>query len=499
MRLAVLLCLVSAPALASATPLDDAVRATWAKAGVAPAPEASDGELLRRVTLDLAGRVPTRAEVAAYRGDKAALVDRLLASADYAEHWADVYEGLLVGRAAKLRPDGRNGVHEFLAGVFARNLPFDEMTRRILDASGPVDQRGEAGFVAAHLAGGGSPEAAAGATARIFLGLQIQCAQCHDHPYDKRYKQEDFWGLAAFFARTKTRPFDATEMGKKTLVVFDVPKGQAVMKKHGTNEDVVVAPRFLGRDPAHAFGDTRRAVLAREVVASDLFAKAAVNRTWAELFGRGIVDPWDDLGGESDEHPAVLKLLAADFVAHKYDFRALLREIVLSEAYGRAASGGSDEAEKVFARAAVRPLPPEALFRSLIVATGLEKAAAKRLSPEEIQKKLGQGLKQFVYVFGDDEMGEVDRGSGTVQQALLLFNGEVANRGARAIPGGVLRAILDESKDPARRLEAMFAAAYARAPTDAERAALLPKLARPESFEDLYFAMLTSSEFTCTH
>ena len=162
MRLVALLCLVAAPALAEATPLDDAVRASWAKAGVTPAPEASNGEFLRRVTLDLAGRVPTRAEVAAYRGDKAALVDRLLLSPDYAEHWADVYEGLLVGRAAKLRADGRSGVHDFLAGVFARNLPFDEMTRRILDASGPVDQRGEAGFVAAHLAGGGSPEAVGG-------------------------------------------------------------------------------------------------------------------------------------------------------------------------------------------------------------------------------------------------------------------------------------------------------------------------------------------------
>ena len=473
----------------------------WAKADVTPAPDATAGEYLRRVTLDLVGRVPTRAEVAGYQGDKAALVGRLLGSPEFAEHWADVYEELLVGRAAKLRAEGRNSVRAFLVDAFARDLPYDDLTRRILGATGPLSERGEGGFVAAHLAGGGSPETLAGATARVFLGVQIQCAQCHDHPYDRRYRQEDFWGLAAFFARTKTRPFDMGDgSGKKTLVLFDVPKGQAIMKKHGTGEDVIVAPRFLGREPEHAEGDTRRAVLAREIVASDLFAKAAVNRTWAELFGRGIVDPWDDLGGERDaDHPRLLVLLADDFTARRYDLKALIRNVVLCEAYGRASAGGAGGAEKVFARASVRPLLPEALFRSLVVASGLEEAAAMRLAPETLQKKLEQGLKQFVYVFGDDEMSEVDRGSGTVQQALLLFNGEVANRGAKAAPGSVLRAILDESRDPSRRLDAMFTAAYARAPTEGERRRLLPRLAAPGSYEDLYFALLSSTEFTTSH
>jgi uncharacterized protein DUF1553 len=272
------------------------------------------------------------------------------------------------------------------------------------------------------------------------------------------------------------------------------------MKKHGTDEEVEVRPRFLGHDPPHGPTDLRRVVLAREIVASDLFAKAAVNRTWAELFGRGIVDPWDDLGGEHDpDHPPLLELLAADFVAHRYDLKHLLGTIVLSEAYGRAASGGGDGAETAFARAAVRPLPPEALFRSLLVATGIQESAARRLSEEEIAKKLEQGLKQFVFVFGDDEMGEVDRGSGTVQQALLLFNGELANQGAKARPGSVLRAILDETRDPGRRLEAMFAAAFARPPSEAERARLLPRLGAADSYEDLFFAMLTSTEFTTCH
>src|SRR5262249_20959391 len=279
----------------------------------------------------------------------------------------------------------------FLADAFIKNMHYDELARRILTASGPLSDHGEGAFLVAHGAMGGSPEAVAGATARVFLGVQIQCAQCHDHPYDKRYKQEDFYGFAAFFARTRGRPFDPGGGAKKTVALFDVPNGQIKMKKHGSDEEVEVRPRFLGRDPAHRPTDLRRAVLAREVVASDLFAKAVVNRTWAELFGRGIVDPWDDLGGERDpDHPRLLELLAADFVAGGHDLRHLLRTIALSEAYGRAATGGGDGAEKLFARAGVRPLPPETLFRSLVVATGIAESAARRLGEEELQKKLEQ-------------------------------------------------------------------------------------------------------------
>jgi hypothetical protein len=469
MGVAALLCIAAA-----VTSLDARVRSTWRGAHVTPAPAASSAEFLRRVTLDLVGRVPTRSEVAEYRGDKAALVDRLLSSPGYAEHWADVYEELLLGRA-RLGGAGREPARAFLVDAFAKNLPLDEMARRILTASGPLVDHGEGGFIFAHLGMGGSPEALAGATARIFLGLQIQCAQCHDHPYDRRYKQEDFYGLAAFFARTRAKP----------LALFDVLGGQIKMKKHGTGEEIEVRPHFLGRDPAHGYLEPRRTVLAREIIASDLFAKAAVNRTWAELFGRGIVDPWDDLGGEHDrDHPPLLALLAADLVAQKYDLRQLLRRIVLSEAYGRASIGGSAGAEKLFARAAVRPLGPEALFRSLVTATGVD-------APN--------GLKQFVFVFGDDEMREVDEGSGTVQQALFLFNGPIVARGAKARPGSVLRAILDETPDPGRRLDAMFAAAFARAPTAAERARLTPLLVGPAGYEDVFFAMLTSTEFTTCH
>src|SRR5262249_12243408 len=152
-------------------------------------------------------------------------------------------------------------------------------------------------------------------------------------------------------------------------------------------------------------------------------------------------------------------------------------------------------------RASVRPLAPEPLFRSLLIATALPASAARKVGPEEVEKRLDQGLKQFIFVFGDDEMAEADRATATVQQALLLFNGDGTNNATRARPGSELRAILDETKDPAARLDALFAAAYARAPSDAERTRLLPALrgAAAAAYEDVFFALLTSTEFTTNH
>ncbi len=478
------------------------VHQSWTAAQVTAAPAADDPEFLRRVMLDLVGRVPTRQEASAYFASadskkKEILVDKLLASPDYAEHMADVYMTLLVGRSFKLKPENRDLVRGWLVESFQKNGPYDKLTTEILADSGQVGEHGEIGFIVSHAARGGSPEAVAGATARVFLGLQIQCAQCHDHPYDKRWKQEDFYGLVAFFARTRGRL--RKEGDVKTLEVFDVPFGQARMKKHGTTDEVVVKPRFLGHDVPHPDADGRRNVLARDIVGSDLFAKAAVNRAWEQFFGRGILDPVDDLGGENDpSHPPLLVYLAQDFMNSGYDLRHLYKVIALSDAYAESSRGGTLEGEKVFARAAVRPLEPEQLFASLLSATGIEAAALERQSPEVVEKRLDQGMRQFVFIFGDDEMGEVDRASGTVPQALLLFNGQVTNRGALAQPGSHLRAILDETKDPTARLNQIYLTAFSRSPSADETARALPALKKQSDWEDL-FAMLTSTEFSTNH
>jgi hypothetical protein len=539
-------------------PVDALVEATWRAAGIVPAPPASDGEFLRRLTLDLAGRIPTLPEARAFLGDRspdkrARAVDRLLASDEFAEHWGGgIYADLLFGdedKAAKL--ERRYDPAAWLVQAFAENRPYDQLATQLITASGDLRDNGAVAFIGSRARGGGGPEAVAGATARIFLGLQIQCAQCHDHPYDPRWHQEDFYGLVAFFARTKAKneksgkeksgnaeaapamamapDAEMAAPGKakpdKTLVLLEAPRGEAKMRRPHTETDVTVRPRFLGRELTARPGDTRRRTVARAIVASDLFPKAMVSRTWAQLLGHGVMDPWDDLGAEDDpRHPPLLRALAEQFVASRYDIKALIRTIVLSSAYGRSASGGTgDQAVRLFARSGVRPLPPEPLFRSLLVATGaaamtprkggedcpeVERSLHRpRRAPADTEcapaRRLRQSFREYQFVFGDDEMAEADRFDGSVPQSLLLWNGELTNRGARGDSGGVLGQILAANHDPAARLDDMFLAVYTRPPSSDERQRLLGFLreqgnGRP-AYEDLFFALVTSTEAITNH
>jgi hypothetical protein len=565
------------PALMSAADLDRMMAVSWERAHATPAEISDDSEFLRRVTLDVAGRVPTLDEAEHFLADRApdkrrTLVAALLAGPDYAEHWADVLLDLFVGRQfRKPRLEKKLDPRAYFVTAFRENRGFDQIAREMLTFTGEILPNGPGVFLASHLKGGG-PEMAASVTARLFMGVQIQCAQCHDHPYDARYKQEDFYALVAYFVRTKhreeKRPVEVTagavvgaavdgaggskpapegepagmagsdgvpaaapsrtpdagmpdnKPDNKIYSIIDRPNGQAKFKKSGADHETVVRPKFFGREVPPLPGETPRETLARAVVESDLFAKTMVDRTWAQLFGRGIVDPWDDLGGEKDpRHPQLLTALADDFRSSGFDVKHLLQTVLLSRAYGltsRATPTASTEIPAapdaatetpvdptaVFARAAVRRLTPEQLFQSLLVASGADHMQ-QRPGTEGMEKKNERLLREYLFVFGDDEMAEINTFNGNIPQALLMWNGEITNQGARARAGGTLARILDGNPTPDARLRKMFLAAYARAPTDVERARLLPALAAAASgrgaYEDLFFALLTSTEMLTTH
>jgi hypothetical protein len=521
--------------------LDALIDARWREAGVMPAPAAADGAFLRRVTLDLAGRIPTLAEARVFLDDRrpdkrTRAVDALLASDDFADYWSAIYANLLFGEAFKPRMAKTSDPRGWLRRAFAENWGYDRLARELITAQGDLRDNGAVAFVASRQRAGGV-EAVTGAAARIFLGLQIQCAQCHDHPYDPRWKQEDFYGLVAYFSRTRARnqKVEAASMmteadaepaasmtpppkNPRTLVLFDAPRGQARMRKPKSESDVTVQPRFLGRPLGERPGETRREAFARAVLESDLFPKAMVARTWAQLFGQGVVDPWDDLGAENDaRHPPLLVALADDFRASGFDVKRLVRLLVLSSAYGRSAEpaagralgrpagGPADETADIraFARMGVRPLLPEQLFDTLVTATGRDQVIRRRFSDDAVQRRLAQAFREYRFVFGDDEMAQVDSFDGSVPQALLLFNGELTNGGARADGGGVLGRILASTRDPAARLDDMFLAVYTRHPTADERHQLLAYLKEQggarAAYEDLYFALLTSTEAITNH
>ncbi len=516
------------PAPAAAAPganLDEILVGSWLKDDLKIAPPATDGEFLRRASLDLIGRVPTLPEARAFLTDGAPdrrlrLVDRLLASPEFAEHFADVYSDLL------WRVDGSKRIERqdprgWLVTAFNENRPYDRLVWELLTAAGDVRENGAVAFIAARARGGGGPEALAGASARLFLGLQIQCAQCHDHPYDTRWKQQDFYGLVGYFARTKvkrdTSMLNPLEVGGMmpaagvSFVVFDQRRGEAKMRAPHSETDVPVQPRFLGRTPEPQGDEGRRETLARAVIQSDLFAKAMVARTWAQLFGQGMVDPWDDLGAENDaRHPPLLVRLAADFRSSGYDIKALLRKIVLSPAYARSSirpQGVADDggaAVRAFARARVRPLSSEQLFRTLLIATGADQMVRRR-NQDRAERQIERALREYRFTFEDDEMADADTFDGSMPQALLLLNGEVTNNGARAGEDGVLDGILRRTRDPAERLRDMFLAVYTRPPTAEEAAWLLPQLVEGskkqgrQAYEDAFFALLISSESVTNH
>ncbi len=508
------------------TPFERSVAESWSRAGVEIAPLADDAEFHRRVALDLTGSVPSAEQAARFIDDPSAdkrerLVDELLASEDYARYWAEVYAGLLLGQPTRQTKMSRASMIEWLSESFAQGRAYDAMVTDLLTATGEFLGGQEASYL---LVRGRQKqvEALAGATARIFLGVQIECAQCHDHPYYDQYKQEDFYRFAAYFGRTRIRLAKRNKMDKsapRRVTIKDRRRGELRIPLADGSPGGVAKPRFLGRDVKPEVGESRRETLARAIRSSDLLAKTVVNRTWATMLGRGLLDPWDDLVGEEDpSHPEALQILAQDFERSGYDHRALLRQIALSQAYQRSAAGIDDKgkAVRVFARAAVRPLDAYQLFSSLAVATGLvesEKPAYRR----RVEERRERALSEYLFVFADDEMGEAEAFAGNVPQALLLLNGDLSNAGVRVRAGGTVQKASAAAKQEgaAAAIEALYLGAYGRRPGAEELEATLalleahrgPAGARgakagkygDRAYEDLLYALLLSSEFVTNH
>jgi len=513
---------------AEADPVARELERMWAEAGVEPSPLASDAAFIRRASLDLVGRVPTQAEVETFLASdapdkRAALVDDLLASEAHAERWAGLWTAELLPGDRKARRIAGEALESYLFGALADNRSWSAVAEDLLAAEGMVEDDPALAYLGARKLRGPRREDAvaelSSTTARVFLGAQIECAQCHDHPYAPEFSREDFWAQAAYFGRTVVR-FDrealkqakAQAKGKRAKMappkveVHERRKGELRVALDG-DDAVVIAPRFLGAEAsASAEGETRRAALARSIIADPRFAEATVGWVWNQLLGAGIVEPWDGLLA-ARERPALLTALAEEFRASDHDQRALIRRIVLSPAYQRASSGPAKldtheiaAAEAVFARAAVRPLDAEQLFASLLTVTAIEEVGGRAFR-RAVRGKIETALREYEFVFADDEMGAGDGFSGNVPQALLLLNGGLTNEGVVARPGSGLERILADSAETDARLEDLWLMIYARHPRPEELALGRETIARDgtRAWEDLMFAMIYSSEFGSNH
>lgn len=484
-----LLVAVALPALAaprralSAADIDHQVAAAWRRQHLRPGPLVDDATFLRRVTIDLTGTIPTAEAVRAFLADgrqdkRARAVDELLDSPGYARHFASVWDRALMGRLPKNLPVlDHAGFDRWLEQQLADDRPWNELVHDLVAARGVNTDEPAVNWILRYTQ---QPTDLTGKLSRLFLGVQIQCAQCHDHPSEK-WKQDDFRSLAACFARTAPVPLDERPKGagKKQMVrrieLRDQPGptfGGGPKAMSDLRLIALAPPRALdGTDFSTA--DNRRAALADWITRprNPWFARAVVNRYWAHLVGRGFVEPIDDFRRSNPPvMPELLDALAADFVAHGYDLRHLIRLICATRVYQLAVVPGrpGDGDEQLFLHHRMRALTGEELYNALAAATNLQSALEKAglANVDEVKAQI-QNAFDFLFTT-DEEAAPATDFAGSVQQALLFLNGRLVNRAAAAVPGMTLAGILDFPADDALKIEALYLRTLSRRPTAAE-------------------------------
>lgn len=516
--------------------IDRRIEAVWSDYGLSPSKEEEDGKWCRRVYLDLIGRLPTYEELEEFlttrgRTRRQELVEKLLGDVyveQYATHWSTLWTNILIGRAGGTENNSltnREGMQKYLRDHFARNLPYDKMVYELVTATGAT-KAGEEGFNGAtnFLVMKVNAEDAVQATAAVsktFLGLQVQCTQCHNHPFNQ-WKQQKFWELNAFFRQT--RALRRFEDGTRNIAYAELVNQDFAGESRRVDEaDIyyqlrngltkVAYPVFVdGREiPRSGFVSqvNRRDELGRMVLDSEFLDKTIVNRMWSHFLGYGFTTPIDDLGPHNPpSHPELLEELATQFRAVNYDMKELIRWIVLSKPYQLSSKATKSNANDdpllgespKFSRFYSRQMTPEQLYESLVTITN----ANRRGSLEDQQRQRQRWLRQFVVAYGTDDGGETTTFNGSIPQTLVMFNGELIQAATKFESGTWLDELAREEKNAEKIVNRLFLATLARKPTRNEKRAAQQMFSlhrqKPErAVQDLCWAILNSNEFIINH
>jgi hypothetical protein len=485
-----------------------------------PSDLCSDSVFLRRAYLDALGILPTAAEARAFLSDsrpdkRARLIDDLLRRPEFAEFWALKWCDLLRAEEKVLDVKGVRVLHEWLRRSIAEGEPLNELARELIAGQGSTYANPPANFYRALR----DPQERAEAVAQVFLGTRLQCARCHNHPFD-RWTQDDYHGLAAFFARVQYRIVENRRRDKFDKHEFD---GEQVVYQDRTGEwkhprtGAVMSPRFLGAPgPDLTPGADRLQALAAWVASPDnaLFARTQVNRVWYHLLGRGIVDPDDDFRASNPPvNGPLLEALTRDFVAHRFDLRWLVRTIMNSRTYQLSAVPNDTNAddETNFARALVRPLQAEQLLDALSEVTGVPVAfpgqplgvrAGQLPGIHAAGRRAAAPGERFLRAFGKpDRLLACDcerSDDATLGQALQLLTGEMLN-GMISAPDNRLGRLLGAGKSNREIVEELYLAALARPPRAAEVTEAESLVGRSRdrrtALEDLLWGLVNAKEF----
>ena len=504
--------------------IDQQIRQGWQDNEIEASASASDEEWVRRIYLDLLGRIPTMEEARKFLADesprkRSVLTEELLEHEDYVRNFTTVWSNNCIGRGAPQRVS-RTGMEKFFREAFARNRPWNEIVVDIVTASGHYEENGAVNYTLAQMQNADEGVQLTAMTARLFLGLQVQCTQCHNHPFNK-WQQDQFWEYNSFFRQVgkidhrKLDPNTGRMVDDYSEVVWQEFSGPVYYEKRSGVMQVAY-PRFHGLEVDPGVGVDRRVEFGKLITqpvdgAPPQIAQAMVNRTWSHFFGYGFTRPVDDMGPHNPaSHPDLLERLSREFVAANYDVKELIRWIVSSEAYGLTSQYNdknkiddpSAGEVPLFSHMYLKSMQAEQMYDSLIVASNAHKSGRGGWGAQEEQRR--RWMQQFVVAFENDENDESTTFNGTIPQALMMMNSELMDKACSVERGSFLFESMSSPGNEAQKIQELYLAALSRNPTKTEIGKVQKMLKnygnqRLMGYQDLFWALLNSNEFVFIH
>lgn len=492
-----------APAI-SGSYIDQLVGKKLNQIRILPSGLCTDEEFLRRVTIDITGKLPTEEEYHQFINDtaadkRAALIERLLVSREFSEIWAMKFAQLLMIKSTnRVSYKSAYLYNEWLTDRFAANVPIDEMVRELFGAVGGTFTNPPTNYYQIET----DTLKRAENVAQVFMGIRTQCAQCHNHPLD-RWTMNDYYGFAAFFCQTGTK--NAEDYRER--IVYDRRSGDV---KHPVTGQVM-KPTFLGGEQVETKGRDRRVVMAEWLTSPDnpYFSTSIANRVWAHFMGLGIVEPVDDIRVSNPaSNPELFQTLGDKLAEYKFDFRQLVRDICNSQAYQRSAEANDSNRgdTRNYAYATVRRVPAEMLLDCVGQVTNTqEKFRGLPLGARAVQIADGSTSTYFLDTFGRAPRDTACEGEAStdpsLSQALHLLNGNTTS--GKISQGKVVADLLQSDATPQQALDRLYVRCLSRYPTEDERAELLTAIEQSssprEGLEDVFWAILNSREFVFNH